>query len=269
MLVCGAQSRAGAPSGRSLILDYAHRNLLSFKFFQAEQVFETLRQHRKTKDLLSLEDAFASFSDCIIIVLESPGSFAEIGAFAIKDEIAKILLVINDIRYSRDESFINLGPIAKVNKVSIFRPTIYVNPEHILKFAHIIEERLSRILRKRNKNIDLTTFDKFSSCTPKIKVLALADIISMFSPIKRREIYRILRYCYGNIHRTNLDVELGMLVTLGIVQMHQDFFFRASEDIESFFEFTGFDERKFRADVFNYYYKYHRERIEILRNRNL
>lgn len=267
VLVCGAQDRDGNVSGRNLILNYANRNLPHFKFFQAEQVFSTLSYFKKKKDLLYLEDQFASYSDCIIVILESAGSFAEIGAFAIKDDIAKLLLVINDIRFIKDQSFINLGPVAKVNKMSIFRPTIYVNPEQIMKSAHILEERLSRIQRKQKKLEEIRNYEEFANCKPKIKLMFIADIISLLSPITKRELYKFIRFCYNYTKRVNLDVELGLLEALNIIAKKDEYYFRNTKEIESFFYFIGVQFNDIRSEVFNYYYKYQRYRVSVLNYR--
>ena len=63
------------------------------------------------RDLLSLESDLAQIATLIVVFSESYGSAAELGAFAMKEEIAKrLLVVIDDINYSHD-SFIKLGPL--------------------------------------------------------------------------------------------------------------------------------------------------------------
>ena len=68
-------------------------------------------------DLLTFEDFLAEVSDCIILLVESPGSFCELGAFAYADKLFsdKLILVI-DKNYENDKSFIITGPTAKALK---------------------------------------------------------------------------------------------------------------------------------------------------------
>lgn len=66
------------------------------------------------KDFLSLESDIAQISTLILLFSESFGSAAELGAFAMVEEIArKLLVVIDDKRYS-ENSFIKLGPLRAI-----------------------------------------------------------------------------------------------------------------------------------------------------------
>jgi hypothetical protein len=62
-------------------------------------------------DILEFESDLAQITELIILFCESAGSFAELGSFAIVDEIAARLLVVIRDHYSNANSFITLGPI--------------------------------------------------------------------------------------------------------------------------------------------------------------
>lgn len=267
VLVCGAKSNASNPTCRDLFMDYGQKHLAQFKFYQAEQVFQALRDLKDT-DLLSLEGEFSRFSDCIIVFLESSGALAEIGAFAMDEQLVKILLSVNDIRLKNELSFINLGPIAKADKKSKFKPTLYVNFKHVLKYVPEIEKRLNTKLRRlRNKRIDLSSFGKFTGTDEKIRMLFLADLISLFSPMSHSDLFFVLRRLYGKDTRFSLKVELGMLEGLGVIVRDGRMIIRSLDERDCFFDF-GFDPHVYRAMVVNYYSKHFRDKLKMLVTRS-
>ena len=133
IFTCGAASskETGVVSAREEVMKYAHSHITDAHFFEAEAIFKKLGDKRK-KDLLSLEEELAKFSDCILIFLESPGAQSELGAFTMHDELAEIILAVNKEKYEGERSFISDGPIEKINKVSSFGEAIYTNFESIL-----------------------------------------------------------------------------------------------------------------------------------------
>jgi hypothetical protein len=62
-------------------------------------------------DILSFESDFAHLSSVLIVFSESFGSAAELGAFAMVDDIAYRLLIVIDDKHYKENSFITLGPI--------------------------------------------------------------------------------------------------------------------------------------------------------------
>ncbi|MDR2014351.1 MAG: retron St85 family effector protein [Azoarcus sp.] len=69
------------------------------------------------RDLVSFEGHLAELSSVIVLVLESPGSIAELGLFSVVKEFQKKLLVfIETDRYGKP-SFIKLGPVDYLEKI--------------------------------------------------------------------------------------------------------------------------------------------------------
>ena len=118
VFVCGAKPSPKAPRARDSFLQYANRNLKSYRFFMAEDFFN-LYERRMQKDLLSVEGDIAKFCDCLIVFIESASAIAELGAFATHDELSKIMLAVNDDEHRNSDSFISLGPIAKINRQAL------------------------------------------------------------------------------------------------------------------------------------------------------
>lgn len=68
------------------------------------------------RDILTFEADVAQISELIVLFSESYGSAAELGAFAMVEEIAKRLLVVIDDGYYGDNSFIKLGPVRSLER---------------------------------------------------------------------------------------------------------------------------------------------------------
>ena len=69
-------------------------------------------------NILLFETDFAQLTELVLLFCESEGSFAELGAFAIIDEIAARLLVVIREKYWEIDSFITQGP-SKPLKISL------------------------------------------------------------------------------------------------------------------------------------------------------
>ncbi|QLA00418.1 UDP-3-O-(3-hydroxymyristoyl)glucosamine N-acyltransferase [Enterobacter cloacae] len=86
----------------------------NYQLAYPEDLFEDLLEGQASNSLLSLEQQLAEAVDLIILIPESPGSFAELGAFSTQKELAEKMLVLRPKKYKSDKSFINHGPIRLV-----------------------------------------------------------------------------------------------------------------------------------------------------------
>ncbi len=122
--------------------------------FYAEDVFQVLTAAEPNANALQLENDVAELADAIIVIAESPGTFAELGAFALSNDLRTKLLPIADIEYKNEESFLKVGPIRWVDKDSLFGPTIWADFSVILTVAAEVEKRLkARIHDRTTKDI--------------------------------------------------------------------------------------------------------------------
>lgn len=65
-------------------------------------------------ELLSFEVDFAQICELVLLFSESQGSIAELGAFSMLDEIASKLLVVVRDYHLKEDSFIKLGPLRRL-----------------------------------------------------------------------------------------------------------------------------------------------------------
>lgn len=92
--------------------------------FYPEDLFDDLLAGQGQHSLLSLENILAESVDAIVIVPESPGSFAELGAFSNNEKLSRKMVCVQDNKFRFKKSFLNYGPIRllkKLNASSVIR----------------------------------------------------------------------------------------------------------------------------------------------------
>jgi hypothetical protein len=267
IFVCGKQTCSAPPPARQRLLDHANRNLPAFRFFKAEDAIEALVQ-RTPGDLLSLEANLAKYADCIIIILESPGAIAELGAFAPDDSLAKIILAVNDRSFHDHPSFINEGPLAKIAKVSKFGRPILGRFDSILASSPIIEDRLKVIQKKRARPVDFSSYSEFELRPPKERMLLLADLLSFLSPLAYPELISLFQAIYGYAS-FEIQMELAMLKAIGLIDKIDGHYVRTPQDLGLFFSFPDVDPVRLRAITIGHYHRYFPGLLNELTNRLL
>lgn len=128
-----------------------------------EDIFDELLFSSKKGDLLSLEGLLADSVDAIVIIPESPGSFAELGAFANDEKLRKKMICLVDVKYKKNKSFINQGPLKLVKKENA-HGLIFIDPNNI---KGEITKLISSLKKMKNANqnesdvISLLQIDNF------------------------------------------------------------------------------------------------------------
>jgi len=262
VFLCGAIKSEHHPLPvRDVLLEYARKHFKDFRFFRAEEVFQALSEGHGN-DLLTIEDRIGKYSDCIVIICESESAFAELGAFTLKDELVKQVLIINDERYRNSKSFITQGPIARANQKSQFKPAVYANYEAVLKSAVEIHARLQKIRRDKRHAVSLATAADFKAAQPKLRLLFLADLVHIFFPISVKELEHLLQSFYG-AGFSEINLELALLEGLGFIRKTKEGWLCYARNETSFFYdyYPGLRMPKLRAGVIRHYFKRDRNRM--------
>ncbi|MCW0507182.1 retron St85 family effector protein [Aeromonas piscicola] len=89
IFLCGADIK-NKSTARSRMADI-FSNYNRYEILYPEDIFDDLLAGQGRFSLLELENILADNVDCIVIFPESPGSFAEIGAFSNNEKLAKKL----------------------------------------------------------------------------------------------------------------------------------------------------------------------------------
>jgi hypothetical protein len=120
VFVCGGKEEN---SFRQQFIDWAQSNLPEFICLKAEDALKDTfaGEGRAFVNLTTFESIVASVADCVLIFLESAGSYAEVGFFAAHPEIRAKTLVVNHYDFQIEVSFLNQGPIDTINRESILK----------------------------------------------------------------------------------------------------------------------------------------------------
>jgi hypothetical protein len=265
VFLCGGTRSISKPQPlRDILIQYARKHFSGFRFFRAEDVFDALKERRNT-DLLTLENQIGDYSDCIIIICESEGAFAELGAFALSDKLVKQILVVNDEKYKDSRSFITDGPIARANEKSKFKPAVYANFETVLKSAIDIQTKLQLIQRTYRRRIPLTTAIDFKAAKPKERLLFLADLIHFFCPLTSSDLANLLQLFYGQ-DICDLHFDLALMVSLGFIEKLDTHWFRFGLNEATFFyDYDRLEPTALRGSIVRQYFQNDRDRLKYLR----
>jgi len=184
-----------------------------------EDLFDEILYSSNSLDLLSLENLLADSVDALVIIPESPGSFAELGAFVGNEKLRSKIVCVIDEKYRKDKSFINQGPIKLIRQVNS-NNVVFINPAEIGKTItnksiyfdffpsdKEVDKILSAIRKlktKRNSNeITLLKLDKF-----------LLPSIFLMEPVRKDTLVRMVGHALDNSqHATSSTATALSLLT--------------------------------------------------------
>ena len=217
------------------------------RFFQArsEDIFIVLSERlweqsfNSNIDLLTFEDFLAEVSDTIILFVESPGSFCELGAFSYAEKLfSDKLIIVIDEKHKNEKSFIITGPTAKAQKGGarvIYAPvdnnTVLSSKDvrsAIIELINSCKSKTSTINKRvsnTNENfIDISSF-----------IIELLELIKILQPISRKDLLDIYKQVKGFNYfkfvksdgsefqnKIEYDYIIKLLENVGLIKLHED-----------------------------------------------
>jgi len=163
---------------------------------------------------LKMERDLAALADLVLVIVESPGTFAELGAFSLSDDLRKKLLPIVGIEYQGASSFIATGPLRWIDDESEFAPTIYVSLPRILQAVDEVEERIGRI--ERTGAVKITDL----AASPKHLLFFLCDLVAVIHPATSEMIEYYLQRIAPSILASDINVPtlLGLAAAMELLR---------------------------------------------------
>lgn len=151
------------------------------KIIYPENIFKGYLKDNPKKDMLELETVLASNADAICIIHESPGSFAELGAFTSDNNSTyfKRIIVLTEKQYSRKQTFLNVGPIKRVKNKYKKHQIMYDEIDLIEPSINFIDNLYSLIC-----NVKKTNRPSKQYCIRITNLVGLAYFILIFLYIK-------------------------------------------------------------------------------------
>lgn len=211
------------------------------------------------RDLVSFERHLAELSSVIVLVLESPGSIAELGLFSVVEEFQGKLLVFIETGHYKSSSFIKLGPVdylEKVHRNSAECHRWMVEVDRRLKFdpkaAQELQPELAEAVLKRARKPAPEHIFRPTSWLD--TALLICDLLSLCSALTLREMRAILEQLARPMPESELKQYLFLLekVELIAVEPKGDQRFYVGIEERQFYWFQireeAVDLSRFRAD---------------------
>lgn len=227
--VCGAatDTLAGTdqPSVRALFVEHIQSDpAIRIVCVRAESAMAELLRHpeeRRRSDIAKLETVVADSVDSVLIFPESPGSFAELGFFSAHERIAEKTVVAIAAEH-QTPSFIMLGPISLIGKVSQFKPTPFsldANPaDSMPRIAAILlgDQPERRPYRRRFERQAWKLFPY------RTQLAVLDEVLDVAGALTEVDLLNIIHVIFGDYDVTTVRLLLSLLVAMGRIERDEN-----------------------------------------------
>lgn len=238
--------------------DAISREFPEYEIFRPEEI-DTWHSDGVFKNLVDFENDLASICSLVVVILESAGSLAELGAFSQNETLRDKIVAIRSTEFSEDISFINLGLLRFIANSSdtavksfpwdVNNPTS-IEDEVVKDVVEGINTELARA--KKSKLIDVNHSTHI--------VVMICELIKLFRVLKEVEILKYLLEIGTDINSEQLKRKLFLMVRFGllkIVEYESKFYIRTDEVFHTIsFQYkvkTHIDALRLTVDCNNYY----------------
>jgi len=266
VFLCGANKTPKEISERrKALMEFSITHLPHTRFFLAEKMFSTLKEEGHKGNILDVENLISDFSDYILIILESPSAFAELGAFS-HNALRSKLVVINSLEFIKEESFINLGPIKAIEEKSGKDRIIYykmrndgvVKRDAIGDTFNQIYELFKDPIRSTGRAVDLESINPANNFDKK-SAMFVHDLIYLSGPILHKELIELLKLVFGDDSYNKAAHILAILSSFESIERNADGLYRSKLG-GTYYDFR-FDTSKYISTFRNYTLKLYPERL--------
>jgi hypothetical protein len=224
VLVCGGpvplKTHAEADDPPTASLRHAlSKTIPKFDIFRPEEI-QDWHGDAIFKDLVSFELALASICSLIVIILESAGSMAELGAFSQLPELADKSITICSDNFSDDTSFINFGILRFLAERNSSRVKSY--PWDTSSPMRITDELVSDVISDIDIELEkLPSSSTFRRDQDAHCMVAISELLRLFTALKENEIHDYLGQMGFPISTERLRGNLFLLRQFRIVQIQR------------------------------------------------
>lgn len=160
------------------------RSRYRYTAYYPEDMFIELILGHARRDLLSLENMLAESAHAVAILLDGPGTFAELGAFTNHEMLKDKLVLVIDPRYQRSKSFINLGPVRYLQRSSHSKI-------HYIGLNEGNERELARAIAVSTREIAKHSPPRQDLTNPLFAYDFYLALVFVFDPVPREAVPRI------------------------------------------------------------------------------
>jgi hypothetical protein len=211
-------------------------------------------------NLVDLEVRIAAVSKLILLIVESPGSMTELGAFSFVDSLRRKLHAVLDRSFQDHRSFIMDGPIARIKVESEsdsdsgsggFYTFQWLSrgkrPKTVARFAELAAQDILKQVIEPAINAP-TRSERFELLNAGHKMLLIADFVSLGGALRLPEIVEILNGFDLDTPRRELHQHLFLLEKLnffGKTHEGKDDYFAQADGSLKFISYERSDEMRF------------------------
>lgn len=257
-------------SCRNVFLSWAHEtNYELVNSLRIPEDFPEWNDFEGYPNLVEFERDAGCLTRGVLLFSESPGAFAELGAFCSDDDLCERLLVVLAEEHYVARSYISLGPIQLIKKKhsekSIYTADTTDKPR---EFEAEVKDVGDALLNKVGVKLKEK---QFRSDKTRDQFLLIADLIELFGALTEQEIGFLLKHM--GVEQTNLSRMLNQLYLFNLIiktRGKNDLYYIPPKQRTSFLNYTAptnsklnFDRPSFRMLVSNPELKKDSHRLDI------
>jgi hypothetical protein len=177
------------------------------------------------RDLKYFEGFLALAADCVVIFVESVGSYAETGLFSAFDRrVVNKTLIVNTRERSDKPSFLNLGPIRLISRRSMFQEAILLRRRTVSKVdARRIADRIISVIPKSDP-IPFQFRKDFDTLQLRHQLAVVYLVICLMGAGTLKQVLIILRE-YFDVKEKAIARYLAILVGLRLLRRHHQIYY--------------------------------------------
>ena len=227
-------------------------------------------------DLVTFEEHLAGLSDVIVLVVESPGAIAELGAFSVSPMIAdRLLVLVAEIHYEQ-ESFIKLGPLKRLEDRNSDAVLVYDWHDHVhgrlIDRFDKLQAEIPNVVAAIRQFMSTDDSERvFKRDDASHKMLLICDLIDLFGALPFVEIQEFLSILSIELEGDVLKQYLFLLERCGLLKIkpkgHGRYYYCAKWTPRISFAMNGpaIDKQRLRIDVVSFYDAFEKTRALVLR----
>lgn len=180
-------------TNRGIIGQYLKKMMPDVRIVLSESIWD--QTFEANIDLLSFEEFLAEVSDLIILFVESPGSFCELGAFAYADKLFNDkMIIVMDQQYRDSKSFIASGPVLKAQKENA--KVIYADIDHNMPMTSSeLLAALNQFIKMANEQRVLMNKREIGREQVKISsfIIEFLELLRLFQPVSQDDLLSLYK----------------------------------------------------------------------------
>jgi hypothetical protein len=255
---------------REMLFEYCNlHNKLLKKSIKLVEHYKDWYENAHYDNLLTFEEDLIQLASLTVIILESAGAIAELGAFCINEKINQNLVIALSEKHFKEKSFITLGPLKQLEKHAEHAAWIYEwDYSDIENTAKTELPILAKDIEEYVKNQKAKSFDREN-----IGHLAylVHELLVQFKALTCKEIISFLNTLDINRNRKEVKKLLYLLELLELIKKrnkgHREYFIAKCKISRVLFSGENptdrFDDAEIKMSVMRYYIDTENDKIRV------